>query len=303
MNYSLHCADTLDYCSEVDRNEDDYAFDLSFCSPPYEDARTYGIDFKLSGTDWVKWAADRFFEQYRVTRGLTAWVVAGRTRKFQWSATPALLIAELYNRGIKLRNPPIYHRVGIPGSGGPDWLRSDYEWIICASHGKLPWSDNTAMGHEPKFGPGGSPSHRSKNGSRANAKTQTRRKPDGTSARDGLYHPPEKANPGNVIHCHGGGGHMGSDLAHENEAPFPEKLTEFFIRSFCPPNGIVYDGFCGSGTTLAVALKYGRRAVGTDVRESQIELTRKRIHESQNPEQGVGVALSSDSGAAEGVLR
>jgi hypothetical protein len=291
----LQCCDTIDFCLGTPRGSDGYAFDLSFCSPPYEDARTYGIDFALKGDAWVQWAADRFCAQYEATRGLTAWVVAGRTSKFAWSATPVLLIAELHKRGVKLRNPPIYHRVGIPGGGGPDWLRSDYEWIVCASHGKLPWSDNTAMGHEPKYAVGGAMSNRHKSGRRINSQL--------ADNSIGKYSAPAKANPGNVIKCVVGGGLLGSDLAHENEAPFPESLAEFFVRSFCPPNGLVYDGFCGSGTTLAVAIKNGRRAVGTDIRESQIELTRRRIHESQNSQQDMGAEISSDSGAAEGVLR
>ena len=73
---------------------------------------------------------------------------------------------------------------------------------------------------------------------------------------------------------------MGNKLAHENEAPFPEQLAEFFIKSFCPPGGIVFDPFIGSGTTAAVALKHGRSAIGLDVRKSQIELSMRRIRES-----------------------
>ena len=69
---------------------------------------------------------------------------------------------------------------------------------------------------------------------------------------------------------------MGSKLAHENEAPFPEKLAEFFIRSWCPPGGTVLDPFCGSGTTLAVATKCGRNSIGIDIRESQVDLTKRR---------------------------
>ena len=74
---------------------------------------------------------------------------------------------------------------------------------------------------------------------------------------------------------------MGSDLAHENEAPFPEKLAEFFVLSFCPPGGTVYDPFCGSCTTGAVAVRHGRNFIGTDVRESQIELSKRRLAEVQ----------------------
>jgi DNA modification methylase len=93
----------------------------------------------------------------------------------------------------------------------------------------------------------------------------------------GDYRPPKLANPGNLIHCSVGGGRIGSRLAHDNEAPFPEALAEFFVRSFCPPGGIVADCFAGSGTTGAMAVKHGRRFVGADVRTSQVELSRRRI--------------------------
>lgn len=260
-------------CLEFLRSMESDSVDLVFCSPPYEAARTYGIGFTLKDQAWVDWAFYRYMECVRVSRGLVAWVVEGQTKQFRYTATPALLMADLHRAGVKLRKPPIYKRVGIPGSGGPDWLRNDYEFIVCSSKGKLPWSDNTATGHAPKFPAGGDPSHHSKDG-RVNRPRPQR---EGDTRRVRTYKPPTKANPGNVIECHGGGGHMGSPLAHENEAPFPEKLAEAFVLSFCPPGGTVLDCFCGSGTTLAVAKRNGRSAIGIDVRESQIELSRKRI--------------------------
>jgi hypothetical protein len=253
--------------------------DLVFGSPPYEDARTYGIDFKLKGQAWVDWMVDVFRASLHVSRGLVAFVVEGRTKNYQWTATPALLMADLHRAGVKLRKPPLYKRFGIFGSGGPDWLRNDYEFVICAAAGKLPWSDNTACGHPPKCKPGGAPTHRLKDGSRK--ATQAERKlmgPHRARRRAGLgYTPPELANPGNVIDCGAvGGGNMGDAICHENEAPFPEKLAEFFVKSFCPPGGVVLDPFSGSGTTAKVALTHGRSAVAMDVRESQIELTTRR---------------------------
>lgn len=296
--------------------------DLVFCSPPYEAARTYGIGFKLRGQAWVDWAFERYMECVRVCRGLVAWVVEGQTRQFKYTTTPILLMADLHRAGVKLRKPPIFHRVGIPGSGGPDWLRNDYEFIVCSTKGKLPWSDNTAMGHAPKWAPGGAMSNMTADGRRKNERDKpetkkrranqwghsidtgatvvdsggvvrsrgkrpshitadrlhTKTKPDGTIEIQG-YSVPVKANPGNVIKCVVGGGVMGSKLAHENEAPFPESLAEFFVRSFCPPGGVVVDPFCGSGTTLAVAKKNGRSAIGFDVRQSQIDLTNRRLEE------------------------
>lgn len=317
----LHCGDCLD----VMRSTPDDSVDLVFCSPPYEAARTYGIDFKLKGQDWVDWCVARYLECVRVSRGLVAWVVEGQTRQYRYSAAPLLLMADLHRAGVHLRKPPAFARVGIPGSGGPDWLRNDWEFIVCGtSGGKLLWSDNTAMGHPPKHGPGGAMANRKANGSRVNqwgaiggpkgmgnkdadgnaepterpshvasnghgiegskggTKTTRRvmtRSPRG-SRDNGSYNIPVLANPGNIIRCIVGGGVMGSKLAHENEAPFPEALAEFFIKSFCPPGGTVLDPFCGSGTSLAVAKRLERNSIGIDVRASQIELTGRRLAET-----------------------
>jgi len=145
--------------------------DLVFGSPPYEDARTYGIDFKLKGQAWVDWMVAVYIESLRVCKGLVAYVVEGKTRKFSYSGTPLLLAADLLRAGVTLRKPPAFHRSGIPGSGGPDWLRNDYEFIICATNGgRLPWSDSCVMGHPPIYSPGGQMSHRTRAGDRVNEK-------------------------------------------------------------------------------------------------------------------------------------
>jgi len=252
------------------------SIDLVFGSPPYEDARTYGIDFNLKGQDWVDWMIEVYRESSRVCKGLVAFVIQGRTRKYKWSATPALLMADLHRAGFNLRDPIIYHRIGIPGSGGPDWLRHDCEYVLCVTKkSKLFWSDNTAMGCSPKWQPGGIPSYRTKSGRRVN-RLHTKTMKNGKKKIQG-YCPPQKVNPGNLIQGHGGGGHLGSKLAHKNEAPFPEKLAEFFVKSFCPPEGMVLDPFSGSGTTCVVAERLNRNWVGIDIRLSQIELGQRRM--------------------------
>jgi hypothetical protein len=54
-------------------------------------------------------------------------------------------------------------------------------------------------------------------------------------------------------------------------APFPERLVERALRHACPGpeqypgGGVVLDPFAGSGTTLAVATRLGRRFLGTDL--------------------------------------
>lgn len=113
---------------------------------------------------------------------------------------------------------------------------------------------------------------------RTDRRLRDRGKANGQDERQ-QYRPPTLANPGNVIKCKVGGGQMGSRIAHGSEAPYPEDLAERFIRSFCPPGGVVFDPFAGSGTTLAVAIRWRRRAIGTDVRQSQVDLTTSRCLE------------------------
>lgn len=48
-------------------------------------------------------------------------------------------------------------------------------------------------------------------------------------------------------------------------APFPDELVEKCLSVGCPEAGIVLDPFAGSGTTMRVALKEGRSAIGIEL--------------------------------------
>ena len=66
-------------------------------------------------------------------------------------------------------------------------------------------------------------------------------------------------------------------LKEAHFAVFPEKLIETPIKACCPPNGIVLDPFCGSGTTCLVAKKLGRQYIGIDLNEEYIKIAEKRL--------------------------
>lgn len=51
-------------------------------------------------------------------------------------------------------------------------------------------------------------------------------------------------------------------------APYPDELVSRCLNIGCPANGIVLDPFVGSGTTMHVALKSGRSAIGVDISET-----------------------------------
>lgn len=485
----------------------DDAFDMTFTSGPYADARSYGIGAQRKCTPWVEWMLGVVSECVRVTNGMVFVNCAGVTRDWNYWPAPEGLLWEWHKRGGRCWRPAYWHRVGIPGSGGKQWLRADIEYVLAFTKckGAIPWSDNTSNGHPPKWAPGGEMSYRDADGNRRNGcdamfsggngargqgrnakgekcskprlvndKNGVAKKPrsisrghgtDGEPISEEAYVPPKLANPGvlvteesiseleflEVIHvycqrtntpgeqvlrdlreaidsqsisrwfariCSGiiessllqsrmqrhvaatpgrsengrtsssrekdrstkeeagkmravrndsqagsppqgrgrdeqfsgqsggslldlpsqgaqegelfrtwlhvafsrsgilqqaldqiqevwrsarqmlwqieadespnliqgikvGGGLMGHKLSHLNEAPFPLKLAQWFIRGWCPPGGRVLDPFSGSGTTVHAAASLGRIGYGCDLRFSQCELGRRRCSDVQ----------------------
>ncbi|BAU22778.1 hypothetical protein THC_0380 [Caldimicrobium thiodismutans] len=62
----------------------------------------------------------------------------------------------------------------------------------------------------------------------------------------------------------------------------PEALLKRIILASSNPGDLVADFFCGSGTTLAVAEKLGRRWIGCDLSRYAIHITRKRLLDIEN---------------------
>jgi hypothetical protein len=264
----------------------DDTFALSCFSPPYLGQRLYledGVDLgvTLDCDEWVSWMMRVIREAVRVTRGLVVCVCAGPTEERNYQPGPEGLIWEWHRSGGLQECPVYWKRNGIPGSGGDQWLRKDVEYCIAFKKTpKLPFSDNTACGEPPKFAPGGKMSNRMINGERVNVKAASRRNRKGVRCKE-TYVPPKLANPGTLLDTGAtGGGLLGWDGAHENEAPYPEEVPEFFIKSFTRPGDLVLDCFSGSGTTASVANRLGRRGIGVDLRQSQCRLGRRRI---ENP--------------------
>jgi hypothetical protein len=356
---------------------------LTMTSPPYSAQRTYGVNFNLEGEAWVDFMIPRVVQMCMATDGLVCINMSGPVKDRMYQPVVEWLVSDLTrNHGVVCGPAPyVFFRYGIPGSGGSKkterYHRRDWEPVYCFARPEalpLKWTDDVAMGHPPKWAPGGAMSNRLKSGQRVGkfgggGRSSIGRKTDGTPVKprnstimeevvvggetpnlfgpveelpadpfgheratsggkrangekkppskkvsrrrqgdgkrdDGSYEPPVLANPGNVIKAFYnaeevrqmlsdlvsrqiepgdvirllvGGGLMGHPLCHKNEAPFPESLAEFFIRSYAPPGSIVCDPFAGSGTTGAVAVRHGRRFIGCDVREGQVEIARTRI--------------------------
>ncbi len=62
-------------------------------------------------------------------------------------------------------------------------------------------------------------------------------------------------------------------------AVFPEKLPEICIKAASKENDLILDPFAGAGTTLWIAKKLGRRAVGYELSKEYCELTVERCRQ------------------------
>ncbi|MCO6456835.1 MAG: site-specific DNA-methyltransferase [Pirellulaceae bacterium] len=60
-------------------------------------------------------------------------------------------------------------------------------------------------------------------------------------------------------------------------AVFPEPLVATCVQASCPPGGLVFDPFLGSGTTAVVAQRLGRSYLGIECVEQYCQMARRRL--------------------------
>jgi hypothetical protein len=73
----------------------------------------------------------------------------------------------------------------------------------------------------------------------------------------------------------------------------PEALLERVIRAASGAGGAVLDPMCGSGTTVAVAVRLGRRALGIDQSPVACQIARARLATAL-ARHGTGPGIESD---------
>src|SRR5688500_5609548 len=87
----------------------------------------------------------------------------------------------------------------------------------------------------------------------------------------GVLVPVEKDEHGNVLDGHQRLRAWG-ELRAEGE---PE--AAYCVERMCPDGGLVVDPMCGSGTTLAAALRLGRRALGCEIDRERAKVASARL--------------------------
>lgn len=91
-------------------------------------------------------------------------------------------------------------------------------------------------------------------------------------------------------------GERGSRLGHP--APFPEELPRRLILMLSDQCDTVLDPFCGSGTTIVVGTRLGRKAIGVDINEEYVRQAKERLVASLDRDGAQGDPGTDESGEA-----
>jgi DNA modification methylase len=65
-------------------------------------------------------------------------------------------------------------------------------------------------------------------------------------------------------------------------AAYPAELVRRIVTGWCPPDGVVFDPFAGSGTTSLVARMLGYDSISTDMSANYVKLARWRVYASDH---------------------
>lgn len=101
----------------------------------------------------------------------------------------------------------------------------------------------------------------------------------------------ELQNKGFYVMKMGANGHLPSDIwdivtedtwrKDSHCAVFPEELLRIPILATSPQNGIILDPFSGTGSTIAAAVRLGRKGIGIELSEEYVNVSRSRLQTLQ----------------------
>lgn len=261
-------------CLRTMNNMEDNFLDLTITSPPYSDLRDY------KKYDWNFESVAK--ELFRVTKqgGVLIWVIGDKTKNGTEELVPYKQCLFLNSVGFNVWDTMIYAKNNCPFPANVRY-NQQFEFMFVFSKGNIktfnPIKESKSEKEIEKIKKGNisfkSKSFRNKDGSTTRADSDIRmlnrieisgKKLEKTKSNVWFY------NSGYMVSSK-------DKFSFEHPATFPEKLAEDHILSWSNINDIVYDPFCGSGTTVKMAKLNGRNFIGSEISNEYCDIIRKRI--------------------------
>jgi site-specific DNA-methyltransferase (adenine-specific) len=259
-------------CSERLREIKNDSIDLIFTSPPYADQRknTYG---GIAPDKYVEWFLPISGELLRVLKPSGTFVLNIKERVSDGERHTYVLelILEMRKQGWLWTEEFIWHKKNSYPGKWSNRFRDSWERLLQFNKNR-----KFKMFQEEVMIPMGDwAKSRLRNLSETDKIRDPSKVGSGFGKNISNWLGRDKVYPTNVLH-------LATECGNKNHsAAFPEGLPEWFIKLFTETGDTVLDPFAGSGTTLIVAEKMGRKAVGIEISPEYCQLIESRLAENR----------------------
>lgn len=256
--------------AEVLKTLPDNSIDLIVTSPPYADQRksTYG---GISPDKYVEWFLPISEQLLRVLKPSGTFVLNIKEKVVEGERSTYVmeLILAMRKQGWLWTEEFIWHKKNSYPGKWPNRFRDAWERLLQFNKSK-----KFAMYQEEVMVPMGDwAKSRLKNLSDTDKRRDNSKVGSGFGKNISNWIDREKAYPTNVLH-------LATECNNKkHSAAFPEELPEWFIKLFTKEGDMVLDPFAGSGTTLFVAERMGRSAIGIEIMEEYYKMIKNQLEE------------------------
>ena len=259
-------------CLEKLKEFPNSSVDLIITSPPYADQRknTYG---GIKPEKYVSWFLPITAELLRVLKNDGTFIlnIKEKVQNGERSTYVLELILEMKKQGWLWTEEFIWHKKNCYPGKWPNRFRDAWERLLQFNKAK-----KFNMYQEAVMVPMGDwAKNRLKNLSEVDKIRDNSKVGSGFGKNISNWLKRDMAYPTNVLH-------LATECGNKNHsAAFPESLPEWFIKLFTQEYDTVLDPFMGSGTTVFVANRMNRHAIGIDIVDEYCKKVQKQINEQK----------------------
>lgn len=259
-------------CLEKLKELPNSSVDLIITSPPYADQRknTYG---GIKPEKYVSWFLPITAELFRVLKNDGTFIlnIKEKVQNGERSTYVLELILEMKRQGWLWTEEFIWHKKNCYPGKWPNRFRDAWERLLQFNKAK-----KFNMYQEAVMVPMGDwAKNRLKNLSEVDRIRDNSKVGSGFGKNISNWLERDMAYPTNVLH-------LATECGNKNHsAAFPESLPEWFIKLFTQEYDTVLDPFMGSGTTVFVANRMNRHAIGIDIVDEYCRKVQKQINEQK----------------------
>jgi len=246
----------------------DNSVDLIFTSPPYADRRTHTYG-GVKPEEYVAWFLPIAEQLLRVLKPTGTFVlnIKEKAENGERSTYVLELILALRKQGWLWTEEFVWHKKNCYPGKWPNRFRDAWERLLQFNKAKKFNMYQEAV----KVPIGDWAKDRLRNLSETDQTRDNAKNGSGFGKNVSNWLERDTVYPTNVLH-------LATECSNKNHsAAFPDALPEWFIRLFTQEKDVVLDPFAGSGTTLRVAKRLHRHAIGIEIVPEYVEMIKAEL--------------------------